>query len=298
MSHIDPVSLRLFVTVAGQGTIAAAAAQHNIAAAAVSKRISDLEAELGTPLLTRTNKGIKVTAAGIELLALAQSALHELDQIAVQMSSHSRGVRGLVRICTSTSALAQFLPERINEILFQHPGIKVHFQEEISSEVPRAILGNAADIGIFTDDVDDFSLETFPCYQDRLVLIAPRDHALAGRGTVGFAETLAYDYVGFDRDSAIRKRVIRAAETERQQMKVRIAVRTFEALSMMVSSGYCLGILPKVIAKRNMKIFDYALVELSDDWAVRQFRIGVRSQKALPSAASIVLDHLRQTAER
>ncbi len=294
--RIDPVSLRLFVRLAETGTIAQAAEQEHIAAAAVSKRISDLEALLQTPLLTRSNKGVTLTSAGTELLALARTALHELDQIPAQMESFSGGVKGLVRICTSTSALAQFLPGRVNLVLREHPGIRVNFQEEISTLVPRAVIGNAADIGIFTDDVPDAGLEIHPFHKDRLVLVAPTDHPLADRGHLRFAETLDYDYVGFSHDNATQIRLIRAAEQDRREIRVRVRVRTFEALCMMVSSGYCLGILPEEIARRHGRAMSYAIVPLTDDWAERQFRIGVRSRAALPSAARLMFDRLCEGA--
>lgn len=62
---IDPVSLRLFLAVPELGTITAAAEREHIAASAVSKRISDLEAALRAQLLERSNKGIVPTPAGI-----------------------------------------------------------------------------------------------------------------------------------------------------------------------------------------------------------------------------------------
>jgi DNA-binding transcriptional LysR family regulator len=71
---LDPLSLRLFVSVVEEGTIAAAAAREHIAAAAVSKRLSELEDQLNTQLLTRSNKGIVVTAAGVALLDMARGA--------------------------------------------------------------------------------------------------------------------------------------------------------------------------------------------------------------------------------
>jgi DNA-binding transcriptional LysR family regulator len=81
----DPLSLRLFVAVIEHGTIAAAAARHHIAAAAVSKRISELEAQLNTQLLMRSNKGITPTAAGVALINMARPVLADLDNIVAQM---------------------------------------------------------------------------------------------------------------------------------------------------------------------------------------------------------------------
>jgi len=60
---LDPVSLRLFVAVMEESTIAAAAAREHIAASAVSRRLADLEDALRVALFTRSNKGTEPTAA-------------------------------------------------------------------------------------------------------------------------------------------------------------------------------------------------------------------------------------------
>ena len=79
---LDPTSLKLFVSVIEQGTMAAAAERNHIAAAAVSKRISELESVLQTRLLMRSNKGIEPTAAGIALL---------IEYLPNLWKAHSRG---------------------------------------------------------------------------------------------------------------------------------------------------------------------------------------------------------------
>ena len=63
MLRLHPTSLKLFVCVVEEGTIAAVADREHIAAAAVSKRLSEIESALRTPLLIRTNKGVEPTAA-------------------------------------------------------------------------------------------------------------------------------------------------------------------------------------------------------------------------------------------
>ena len=97
---LDPVSLKLFVRVVEEGTIAGAAELEHIAAPAVSKRLRELEELFGTPLLTRTNKGIAPTAAGVNLSILARDVLDDMRNIVLQMKAYSDGLRGSVRVLT------------------------------------------------------------------------------------------------------------------------------------------------------------------------------------------------------
>ena len=81
--RIDLTSLQLFVAVCELGSIGKAAEREFIAASAVSKRLSDLEATLDTPLLYRHARGVDLTPAGESLLHHARSVLFSLEKIRI-----------------------------------------------------------------------------------------------------------------------------------------------------------------------------------------------------------------------
>lgn len=298
MSRLDPTTLRLFIAVVEEGTIAAAAEREHIAAAAVSRRLSEIESTLRTPLLTRTNKGVEPTAAGVALLGLARRALHELDQIPVQMQAYASGGRGLVRVCASMSAITQFLPDEIKSFLSLHPDVQVHLEEKVSHLVTKLVAENSADIGIYTTAPHGEQLETFTYHSDRLVLCTPAGHRLAASDAVAFDEALDYDFVGLHTGSAINVQLGRAAGEAQRPFKLRIQVTSFDALCMMVSSGLGIGVLPEAVGRRNAATLDIRLVALTDAWAHREFRICVRSTEALPMAARLLVSHLQASARR
>ena len=93
---LDPQSLRLFISVLEEGTIAAASQREHIAAAAVSRRLSELESLLGSQLLIRSNKGIEPTEAGTALMYMARGVLNDLSGIVSEMQEYSHGKRGSV----------------------------------------------------------------------------------------------------------------------------------------------------------------------------------------------------------
>lgn len=295
MSKLDPTSLKLFISVVEEKTIAAAAAREHIAAAAISKRLSDIEHTLGTPLLRRTNRGVEPTDAGLALMALARNALHELDQIPIQMQSYSSGTRGLVRICASMSSITQFLPNDIQRFISEHEGVQVNLEEKISSLVIQSVHENAADIGIYTNVQDTKGLEIFPYRTDHLVLIMPKGHALIKRKAWAFNDTLQHDYVGWQTGSAINQQLTNAAAAARQDWRLKIRVSSFDALCMMVSSGLGVGILPEAIATRNLdNLKNIEIRQLTDPWATREFKLCVRSISALTTAARLMVDHFLQ----
>ena len=295
--RLDPTSLKLFIRVVEEGTIAAAAEREHIAAAAVSKRLSEIESALRTPLLVRTNKGVEPTAAGLALLALARRALHELDQIPVQMQSYTSGVRGLVRVCASMSAITQFLPADIESFLGKYPDVQMHLEEKLSTVVTRAVAENAADVGIFTAAPHGQELETFQYHSDRLVLCTPKAHPLAARTELSFVEALDYDIVGLNTGSAIGVELARAASLAERPFSLRIQVTSFDALCMMINCGLGIGVLPEAVARRNAATLDIQTVPLTDAWARREFKICVRSSEASPVAARLLVRHLQDSAQ-
>jgi DNA-binding transcriptional LysR family regulator len=286
----DPLSLRLFVSVIEQGTIAAAAARHHIAAAAVSKRISELEAQLNTQLLMRSNKGIAPTAAGVALINLARPVLAELDNIVAQMHDFSRGTRGSVRVLANISVMTQFMPHVLKSFLEKYPLVQVSLEEKVSTAIIRGIEDNTADIGIFTQVPHGDNIEVYPFRNDDLVLIVPQGHPLAGRSSVTFADTIDFEYVGLHVGSSLNFQLVRAASDLGRSLKLRIQVSGYDAQCLMVEAGLGIGILPRD-SLHTYSALKLHSIALDEPWAHRQLQIAVRSYDALPVAAKLLFDH-------
>ena len=291
--RLDPTSLRLFIAVLEEGSIAGAAEREHIAAAAVSKRISELEDLLKTALLSRSNKGVEATAAGVALRSMARSALHELENIEASMRQYAAGVRGQVRVYANISTITQFLPASIQSFLAAHPDVQIQLEEKISIHMPRQILENEADLCVFTEGVPTPGLEVFPYRSDRLVVITPGKHPLARRKAVAIGDTLEYEHVGLHTGSLIFIWAMEAAAQLNRTLKIRISVTGYDALCLMVGHGLGIGILPETVVTPFLKPLGLRKVRLEEPWAARRFLVGVRSYEALPTAARLFVDHLR-----
>lgn len=290
---IDPLSLKLFVSIVEEGTIAAAAEREHIAASAVSKRISELEELFHTQLLRRTNKGVLPTEAGITMLQLARGVLHDLNNIMFQIREYASGVRGHVRLSANISSINQFLPAEIKSFINIHPQVHVHLEANISEAIVNAVAENAADVGIVTMGSYRHDLEYFPYHSDQLIVITPKEHPLAGMRSISFSETLDYDFVGLPVGSALHNQLLRAAHELDRTPKLRIQVNSFDALCLMVEAGLGIGIVPKGAAKPYFKGLRIRSIILDEPWAHRELKICVRSLEALPTAARLLVEHLK-----
>lgn len=295
---LDPVSLRLFVAVMEEGTIAAAAHREHIAPAAASKRISELEGVLDTMLFERSNRGARSTPAAHALLGLARNVLNGLDDIAEQMAGFGTGLRGHVRVFANISAITQFLPDDLRSFMAAAPMVQVHLQERISTAIARAVADSTADVGILNAGDYGESLSFLPYRTDELVLLVPRGHALARRRRVRFREALAYEFVGAHPGSAVNALLHRGANEAGLPLRLRIQVSAYDAMALMVAAGLGVGVLPRLSARLYVSSLGIRTVSLDEAWADRQLVLAVRSVEALSPAARMLVDHLADASRR
>ena len=289
---IDPVSLRLFVAVMEEGTIAEAAAREHIAASAVSKRLSELEQTLNTELFVRSNKGTVPTAAAYALLNLARGVLNDLDGIFAQMSEYASGLRGQVRVYANISAITQFLPGELKSFMGQYPQVQIHLQERISSVIAKAVADNAADIGILNDGSYGEQLTLLPYHDDELVVIAPAGHPLTRRKSVTLAQVLDHDVVGAHPGSVMNNLLTKAAAELGRALRLRIQVSSYDALCLMVAAGLGVGVMPRKSAQLFLSSLQIRCVTLAEPWAARKLVLCVRDLAALSPPARLLVQHL------
>ncbi|PZQ72795.1 MAG: LysR family transcriptional regulator [Variovorax paradoxus] len=296
--RIDLTSLQLFVAVCELGSIGRAAEREFIAASAISKRLSDLEATLGITLLYRHARGVDLTPAGESLLHHARSMLYSLEKMQGELSEYAEGVRGHVRVHANISAIVQFLPEDLGAFVQAHDAIKIDLEEHLSSEVVRAVQEGAADLGIchMPDGAGD--LQTQPYRQDRLALIVPAGHPLATDAAIDFVDALDFDHVGLHTNSSIYVAMHQAALDAGRSVRLRIHVTGLDAMCRMIDNGLGIGVMPQRAFELMRGGIGRRLVSvaLNDTWALREIRLVARDFSTLPVAARTLVQHLQAPA--
>ena len=115
----------------------------------------------------------------------------------------------------------------------------------------------------------------------------------AGRvGRVSFAEVLDYDFVGLDRASALQRFLAEKAERLGRYLKLRVQLRSFDAVCRLVECNVGIGIVPATTAERHAKTMSLHRIELTDDWALRNLTICIRREADLPIYARDLVRHL------
>ncbi|SFI04490.1 DNA-binding transcriptional regulator, LysR family [Bosea sp. OK403] len=292
LARIDLLTLKLFITIIEEQSIAKAAERENIAASAVSKRISDLEHAVGVPLIKRHHKGVDATPAGRVFLHHSRVILRDLAQLESEVFDHSSGVRGHVRVFANDSTIFGYLPEELAEFLALHPQIRVEFEAKVSPDIIRAVAESAADIGLFAGHLPTADLTVHPYHRDRLLVVVPTEHELAGRPSLKLADVLEHDLIEQERGSSIELLLLRAASTMGRSIRGRIRVGSFDAMCRMVEAGLGVGVVPELFARRIVNSINIRAIALDEPWAIRQHKICTRDPASLPHAARLLLQHL------
>jgi len=291
--RFDLADLSLFRHVVEAGSITHGAERAHLALAAASTRIRNMEEALGVALLTRGRAGVTPTQAGRTLLQHARAILRQAERLHEDLGAYGGGLAGQIRLLSNTNALTEFLPEALSSFLAAHPSVSVDLEERLSDEIVGLIAEGVADLGIVAGTVDAGGLKTFPFRRDRFVLVVARAHALAKRGKLGFEDVLDHDFVGLDRASALQRFLASKAVRIGRPLRLRVQLRSFDAVCRLVECNVGIGIVPETTARRVAKTMAIAVVPLTDAWAVRELTICIRKLDELPLSARQLVEHLR-----
>lgn len=290
--HFDLTDLRLFVAVAETNNLTRGAERCHLSAAAVSVRIKNIEEGLGAKLFIRSSHGVTLTAPGQAFVHHARIVLAQLEHLRTDVLDYGRGIKGHLRIVASITAVAEFLPEALGRYLGSHPDVSLDLKECPSPAVVRVVSEGKADLGIVAGPVRTESLEVKPYRSDRLVLVVPRGHLLAGERALKFADTLDFDYVCLPEGTGLYAFLMQHVQDLGRIMKMRVQIGSFDACCRMIEANVGIGVLPLSAASHLAKQMAIQTVHLTDDWAIRKLTLCARNFDLLPNYAKALVEVL------
>ena len=288
------MTLKLFCAIAQSGSITKGANECSLALSAASRRISELEETVGLTLLDRSAKGVTLTQAGHAVMQHALRLFQGFEQFSNELGEYAKGIKGHVRLWANMSALTEFLPTSLAGFLKAHPDIQVEVEEQISGDIVKALLDGIADIGVFADGTPTAGLETHIIGQDELVVVCSKSHPIKNRKSISFEECLDYDFVGLNRGSSLLELTSRQAERLSKQMRLRIQVRSYDAMCQMIAVNLGVGILPLQACAPQIKAMDLKVVRLEDAWAKRNLLLATKEHGRQSPASTLLIEHLLQ----
>jgi DNA-binding transcriptional LysR family regulator len=277
---MTPEQLITFATVAEHGNISRAAVALHLSQPAVSGQLRLLQDEFGEPLYQRDGRGIRLTAAGEQLLGHAER-LRETFAQAHALRDALRGLeRGTLRIGASTTPASYLLPYLIAAFHKRYPDVVVTTIDGNTSDIVAAL--GALDIALVEGPAgQELPLGTTVTSwrEDEIVAIAPRGHPLAdGREFVTLDELSVHPLVLREPGSGVRLIVERAFAEHDAPMRVALEIAGVEGVKEAVRAGMGIGF----VSAMSIRHEDSALqrLRLAPEPLTRRFSI------LLPHAAT------------
>lgn len=166
-------SIQYFVQVADEGSITRTADKIGIAQPALTRHIKQLEAELGTQLLTRLPRGVRLTTSGRDFLDHARTIMLEVARASEHVRSKAQAPRGRVVMGTSPTLAPLLLPRCIARARQQCPTVTLKVVEGFSPQLLDALLTGRLDLAVMTNPPRTTALALTPLCSEPLVVIAP-----------------------------------------------------------------------------------------------------------------------------
>jgi molybdate transport repressor ModE-like protein len=233
---MDVVLLRSLVAVADHGAITEAAAALGVSQSALSRRIDQLEEALGAPLLERAGRGVALTAMGQIAAVEGRQLVQRYDRMKARIVEHLRLDAGVVRIGGGATAVGFLLPRAIAAFRKQHPRVVFQVKEAGSREIEAAVQGEELELGIVTLPTRTREVDERPLAQDKIVLVASKDHPLAKQDRVVAQDLNGQNLVGFEAGSAVRWLIDAALREAQVEVNVVMELRSVAAILQMVET--------------------------------------------------------------
>jgi DNA-binding transcriptional LysR family regulator len=287
---LDLNDVALFVQVVRAGSFAAAARRLGMPANSASRRIQQLEQQLGLRLMQRSTRKLTLTDAGATLYARCADQVEALTEAAQDLGEGSQVPSGKVRVAAPADFFNIFRMELIAEFLAAHPKVRLEF---VLSDERADLIEQGIDVAIRAGKVLEPNLVARRIGTGRVTLVASPAY-LAARGMPESVQALSsHDCVTLPSTSGrIVWRLDGPEGASETQVGGRISANTAQAMLEAVLAGLGVGLLPAVMTSAHVR--EGELIEVLPDHSVEGIEayLVYLSRRQLPRAVSAFIEFM------
>jgi DNA-binding transcriptional LysR family regulator len=242
---LDIKQLHYFVTVADQLSYSKAAIKLHISQPSLSNAIKNLEQEVGSPLFERSTRKIELTDAGsvlyrksIRLLSQMNILKKEMEE--VKLTGNGELVIGMIE------SVRQWVPKVIREYQNRFPSIHIKLLEVLSRKAVVDSLRKYHTHLIITNQcIHEDDIESYPLYNEKLVLVLHRDHALSRKEFITFKELEREPFIISMEGFQTREDILNAFALEQTTPNIKFEIERFETALTLVRENLGVAIIPE-----------------------------------------------------
>jgi len=242
---MDLVLLRSLLAVADAGTITEAANRVSISQSALSRRLQQLEADLGAELFVRGRHGVELTDLGRQAVDHSRGIVARYDRLRQDIAAQLGLERGTVRVGGGATVTSYLLPPCIADFQAAHPGIRFYVKEAGSREIAADVAAGDLELGVVTLPVPSRDLDISELVVDEIVLVARADHPFVTR-RVRVTDLEGQPFVAFESSSAIRQIIDTALGAAGVGTDIVMELRSIPSILRMVATTGHLAFVSRV----------------------------------------------------
>ena len=285
--------LRLFLALADQGSITAAARACHVTQPAVSIQLKELSETVGLPLYEQIGKRLYLTDAGERLAETARAMVQEWEAFQRQMDALKGLTRGRLRVAVVSTA-KYFVPRILGSFCSAHPDIDIALEILNRDGVVQRLRENRDDLYIMSMPPADLELEQHAFLANPLVVIAPKGHPLAGQPGIKLAQLAGERFILRERGSGTRLGCDAHFARVGFKPQVRLELGSNEAIKQAVAGGMGLSIMSRHAmaahpADELLEILDVESFPVISNWWTLYPK-----GKRLSPVARVFLEHLER----
>ncbi len=246
---MDTRQLRLFIAIADRGSVTAAAEALDAAQPTLTKRLRELESELGASLFERRPRGMRLTAFGAAIEPHLRAALREIDNAGAEIVGMREGQRGRVRVSAGATWCSELLPRAVARLIARHAGVDVVVSARSRPDSMLALCRGEVDLALGPIDASDPpppEIRQEKLTDDEMVVVGRLGHPLARRAPLELSHLLAADWALPDNSFARMRWSHLFQRIESELPRPRIETSSVELLLRLVAQTDVLTLLPTV----------------------------------------------------
>lgn len=242
-----------FCRVVDLNSFTQAAQDLNLSQPAVTKQVKALEQELGTRLLMRRGRQLRLTPAGEILYPYAKRTIHTLQEC--RDALHNLQAPGMGRLAIGTvPTIALFtLPDLLAQFAREHPMVSVRLRTGINAEIAELVLRSEVDIGILPVPFTHEELQTTPLFHDPILLVSSPQAPWANRSWLSPVELSRLPMICYRRGTQFRNFVDAHFDAAGITVNEVMEFDSHEAVKTMVGLGFGVGALPETAVREDLE---------------------------------------------
>lgn len=288
-------SLKMFVDVVETGSFSRAAQLNHVTQSAVSQQIRALETRYEQRLLSRSARQVTPTPAGERLFRGCKEILARFTEVEQEIREQATEVSGSCSISSIYTVGLHELHTIQKELLRAHPRVNLRLNYRRSDQVYDDVILGAADLGLVAYPQPRAGVDIVPFREDKLALVVPPGHPLAGKGKVSMQSIVGQPFIAFDREAPSRKGIDKLFRDKGIEISPAMEMDNVETIKRAVELGLGISVLPLPTVQQEVNTGTLVAKAFNEPGFTRPIGILVRKGKYLSRASQAVLDSFKNT---